>query len=104
MRKKQKKPDAASFAILERGADADRIAEVAKKIGGTPEELTRLIHFVSAIEDEAIELQLTPPEVINGAITLIAAALSCLPPEQQATATSAIFESIWAHLGLPPPV
>ena len=104
MRKKQKKPDAATVVTIPREADPERIKEVAKKIGGTPEELTRLIHFVSAIEDEAIELQLAPPEVINGAITLIAAALSCLPPEQQATATAAIFESIRAHLGLPPPV
>lgn len=102
--RKKKKPDAATVVTIPREADPERIKEVAKKIGGTPEELTRLIHFVSTIEDEAIELQLAPPEVINGCITLIAAALSCLPPEQQATATSAIFESIWAHLGLPPPV
>tara|TARA_R100001086_G_scaffold49500_2_gene21967 strand:- start:369 stop:680 length:312 start_codon:yes stop_codon:yes gene_type:complete len=102
--RKKKKPDATSFVTIPRSADADRIAEVAKKIGGTPEELTRLMTFVAAVEDEAIELQLAPPEVINGCITLIAAALSCLPPEQQATATSAIFESIWAHLGLPKPV
>ena len=85
---------------LERTATPEEIERAAEKMGCTTQELDQLVKFVTAIEDAANDLGLSPPEVLNGCITMIGSALKFCPKEQQPDALTRIFEMLWDSLGL----
>ena len=85
---------------LERTATPEEIKRTAEKMGCTTQELDQLVKFVTAIEDAANDLGLSPPEVLNGCMTMIGSALKFCPREQQPDALTRIFETLWDSLEL----
>tara|TARA_R100001086_G_scaffold104495_1_gene52447 strand:+ start:2709 stop:3065 length:357 start_codon:yes stop_codon:yes gene_type:complete len=87
-----------------RGVDRDstraELEAAAREMHCDPAELTRLIDFVSAIEEAADRLQMSPPEVTNGCMTMLASALKFCPEDDRPDALTSIFALLWDALGL----
>jgi hypothetical protein len=97
---KQIDPDSPpSFFALDRSATAKGLEDAARAMGTTPDSLRLLIGFVNRIEADAAASGLTPPEVANACITLLASALTFCPSEQRENVIVTLFDSLHAHLG-----
>ena len=101
---KKLKPKREKFTVssLPRTASAAQIRSAAADIGGDPVGIERMMTFIDRIEFEINNLELTPQQVSNTAISLLAMSLHHCPPEQRESAVSAIFQALWTNLGLKP--
>ena len=93
------KPAKAVSVTLHPSAPPEKVASAAQELGCKPADLKRLLEFIKRLQDAADDLRLVPPEVINGALTMLASAIDFYPEHQRANVIRGIYNSLMMQSG-----
>ena len=80
-------------------APPGKVDSAAQELGCQPADLKRLLEFIKRLQDAADDLRLVPPEVINGALTMLASAIDFYPEHQRANVIRGIYNSLMMQSG-----